>query len=72
MARGGLVEQVAVERRPGPCQARYQAFCEFRGDDGLMACLIIGVGERIFSAGWDLKAAPVGDEHSPRNARLGR
>ena len=35
---------------PGSRQVRYKAFCEFCGDDGLMACLLFGVGEHIFLA----------------------
>jgi crotonobetainyl-CoA hydratase len=34
-----------------------EAFIEFRDDPALRCAIVTGAGERIFSAGWDLKAA---------------
>lgn len=39
-----------------------EVFCDFRDDDSLWVAILTGAGNRIFSAGWDLKAA-VGGEH---------
>lgn len=33
-----------------------EAFCHFRDNPDLKACIITGAGDRIFSAGWDLKS----------------
>jgi len=69
--RRGKVLELTLDRPPANAiddatnQALYHAFCEFRDDDSLMACLITGGGDRIFSAGWDLKAAAAGDEPLP-------
>jgi len=38
------------------------AFARFRDDDDLRVAIITGAGDRIFSAGWDLKAAASGAE----------
>lgn len=35
-----------------------EAFIAFRDDPELRVAIITGAGERFFSAGWDLKAAP--------------
>ena len=40
------------------------AFVEFRDDDSLLCAIITGGGDRIFSAGWDLKAAAAGEDES--------
>ncbi len=37
-----------------------QAFVRFRDDPALLVAIVTGGGERIFSAGWDLKAAAAG------------
>ncbi len=39
-----------------------EVFSDFRDDDGLWVAILTGAGDRIFSAGWDLKAA-AGGEH---------
>ena len=39
-----------------------EVFSDFRDDDGLWVAILTGAGSRIFSAGWDLKAA-AGGEH---------
>ena len=38
-----------------------EAFVHFRDDDDLKVAIITGAGEKIFSAGWDLKALESGD-----------
>jgi crotonobetainyl-CoA hydratase len=38
-----------------------EAFISFRDNPGLKVAIIIGAGERFFSAGWDLKAAADGE-----------
>ena len=38
-----------------------EVFCDFRDDDGLWVAILTGGGDRIFSAGWDLKAASEGE-----------
>lgn len=38
-----------------------EIFCDFRDDDSLWVAILTGAGERIFSAGWDLKAAAEGE-----------
>ena len=43
------------------------AFVEFRDDDSLLCAIITGGGDRIFSAGWDLKAA-ADEKTSPRTS----
>ena len=69
--RRGKVLEVTLDRPPANAMddatnvALYKTFCEFRDDDALLVCLVTGAGERIFSAGWDLKAAAAGDEPTP-------
>ena len=38
-----------------------EIFCDFRDDDSLWVAILTGAGDRIFSAGWDLKAATEGE-----------
>ncbi len=38
-----------------------EVFCDFRDDDDLWVAILTGAGDRIFSAGWDLKAAVAGE-----------
>ncbi|GAB5458800.1 MAG: crotonobetainyl-CoA hydratase [Henriciella sp.] len=38
-----------------------RVFAEFRDDKALRVAIITGAGEKIFSAGWDLKAAAEGE-----------
>ena len=38
-----------------------EVFCDFRDDDSLRVAILTGAGDRIFSAGWDLKAASEGE-----------
>jgi crotonobetainyl-CoA hydratase len=50
-------------------QALYDAFARLRDDDDLRVGILTGGGDRIFSAGWDLKAAAAGEgvdaDHGP-------
>jgi len=47
----------------------YSAFARLRDDDNLRVGVLTGAGDRIFSAGWDLKAAAAGEavdaDHGP-------
>lgn len=69
--RRGKVLELTLDRPPANAideatnEALYSALCEFRDNDSLLVCLLTGAGERIFSAGWDLKAAAAGDEPMP-------
>lgn len=61
--RRGRVLEITLDRPRvnaidnGMSRALGQLFCEFRDDDDLLCAIITGAGDRIFSAGWDLKAA---------------
>jgi crotonobetainyl-CoA hydratase len=50
-------------------RALYAAFDRLRQDPGLRVGILTGAGDRIFSAGWDLKAAAAGEgvdaDHGP-------
>ncbi len=60
--RRGKVLEVTLDRPPvnaiddATSVALYEAFRTLQDDDGLMVGIVIGSGERCFSAGWDLKA----------------
>ena len=60
--RRGKVLEVTLDRPPANAidkatsQALYAAFRMLQDDDDLLIGIITGAGERIFSAGWDLKA----------------
>ena len=60
--RRGKVLEVTLDRPPANAidkatsQALYDAFRMLQDDDDLLIGIITGAGERIFSAGWDLKA----------------
>jgi crotonobetainyl-CoA hydratase len=43
-------------------QALHAAFRRLKDDPALRVAILTGAGDRIFSAGWDLKAAASGDE----------
>ena len=66
--RRGHVLEVTLDRPPANAidvatSVRLgEVFCDFRDDDDLWVAILTGGGERIFSAGWDLKAA-AGGEH---------
>src|ERR1700712_598596 len=50
-------------------QALYDAFARLESDPTLRVGIVTGAGERVFSAGWDLKAAAAGEavdaDHGP-------
>lgn len=49
--------------------ALYEAFSRLRDDDDLRVGIVTAAGDRVFSAGWDLKAAAAGEsieaDHGP-------
>ena len=59
--RRGKVLEVTLDRPPANAINRqvsrelYAAFATLRDDDELMVGILTGAGDRIFSAGWDLK-----------------
>lgn len=64
--RNGAVLEVVLDRPsanaidPPTSRALGAAFVELRDDPALRVGIVTGGGERIFSAGWDLKAAAAG------------
>ena len=60
-ARRGRVLEIVLDRPPANAinkattDALFEAFRTLAEDDGLRVGLITGAGEKIFSAGWDLK-----------------
>ncbi|MFO0998652.1 MAG: enoyl-CoA hydratase-related protein [Alphaproteobacteria bacterium] len=67
--RGGVLE-ITLDRPPANAinratsYALYDAFKMLKDDPALIVGIITGSGERIFSAGWDLKEVASGDELS--------
>jgi crotonobetainyl-CoA hydratase len=59
--RRGRVLEITMDRPPANAINRqfsaemYQALCELKDDSDLRVGIVTGSGERIFSAGWDLK-----------------
>ena len=66
--RRGAVLEVTLDRPKANAidvatsRALGDTFIAFRDDPELRVAIITGAGERVFSAGWDLKAAAVGTE----------
>ena len=66
--RHGKVLKIIFDRPPVNAINRaasadlYDAFAELRDDDGLAVGIVTGGGDRIFSAGWDLKEESAGAE----------
>ena len=66
--RRGQVLEITIDRPKANAidvttsRALGDAFIGFRDDPGLRVAIITGAGERIFCAGWDLKAAAAGTE----------
>lgn len=60
--RNGKVLEIQLDRPPvnaidaATSLALYEAFHTLQSDDDLMIGIVTGTGDRIFSAGWDLKA----------------
>ncbi len=63
LERRGQVAEITLDRPKANAidaltsRALGEAFLAFRDDDELRVAIITGGGERIFSAGWDLRAA---------------
>ncbi|MGE0716402.1 MAG: enoyl-CoA hydratase-related protein, partial [Alphaproteobacteria bacterium] len=59
--RRGPIIEVTIDRPPANAinpavgAALYKAFCTLRDDPELRVGILTGAGERMFSAGWDLK-----------------
>jgi crotonobetainyl-CoA hydratase len=68
LVRRGAVLEITLDRPKANAidlatsKALYAAFRTLQDDPALSVAILIGAGERIFSAGWDLKAAAAGDE----------
>ena len=68
-ARSGAVLEITIDRpKANAIDAATSRdlgsrFTAFRDDPELRVAIVTGVGERFFSAGWDLKAAAAGAEH---------
>ncbi len=66
ITRNGAVLEVVLDRPPANAidaatsRAMGECFAEFRDDPELRVAIIIGAGEKLFSAGWDLKEAAQG------------
>ncbi len=66
--RRGAVLEITLDRPKANAidlatsRALGDAFIAFRDDPALRVAVLTGAGERIFSAGWDLKAAAAGTE----------
>jgi len=67
-ARRGHVVEITLDRPPvnaldaATSRALGDAFAAFRDDDDLRVAIITATGERVFSAGWDLKWVAEGEE----------
>ena len=67
IARNGHVMEVVLDRPKvnaidvPTSRALAAAFAELRDDPELRCAILTGAGERIFSAGWDLKALNAGE-----------
>ena len=65
--RRGKVLEIVFDRPPvnainnAASRALYGAFAELRDDPDLVVGIVTGTGDRIFSAGWDLKEASGSD-----------
>jgi crotonobetainyl-CoA hydratase len=61
--RHGAVLEVTIDRPPANAidnatsHRLGEIFCDYRDDEGLLCAILTGAGDRIFCAGWDLKAA---------------
>lgn len=69
----GFVLEVTLDRPPANAidletsRALHAAFTRLRDDDGLRVGIITATGERIFSAGWDLKALAAAPDAAAAN-----
>ena len=78
LERRGQVAEITLDRPKANAidaltsRALGEAFLAFRDDDELRVAIITGGGERIFSAGWDLRAAAEhGEDESTDSGRGG-
>jgi len=66
ITRNGAVLEVVLDRPPANAidaatsRAMGECFAELRDDPELRVAIITGAGEKLFSAGWDLKEAAQG------------
>src|SRR3989440_6649294 len=66
ITRNGAVLEVVLDRPPANAidaatsRAMGECFAAFRDDPELRVAIITGAGEKLFSAGWDLKEAAEG------------
>src|SRR3989442_7828728 len=66
VTRNGAVLEVLLDRPPANAidaatsRAMGECFAAFRDDPELRVAIISGAGEKLFSAGWDLKEAAHG------------
>src|SRR5947209_11773052 len=66
ITRDGAVLEVVLDRPPANAidaatsRAMGECFAAFRDDPELRVAIITGAGEKLFSAGWDLKEAAQG------------
>ena len=66
ITRNGAVLEVVLDRPPANAidaatsRAMGECFADFRDDPELRVAIITGAGEKLFSAGWDLKEAAQG------------
>lgn len=69
LSRNGQILEIVLDRPKanaidGPLSREMGAvFAEFRDDADLRVAILIGAGERFFSAGWDLNAVADGEEY---------
>src|SRR6202171_124118 len=67
VTRSGAVLEVVIDRPKANAidaatsRAMGEVFADFRDDPELRVAIITGAGETFFSAGWDLKAAALGE-----------
>lgn len=68
LVRDGYVLEITLDRPKANAidlatsKALHAAFRLLQEDEGLRVAILTAAGERIFSAGWDLKAAAAGEE----------
>jgi crotonobetainyl-CoA hydratase len=73
LERNGSVLEIILDRPPANAidldvgRALHAAFCKLRGEDDLRVGIITGGGQRIFSAGWDLKALAASEDAAAAN-----
>ncbi len=67
ITRAGALLEITLDRPPANAidaatsRVMGEAFLAFRDDPELRVAIVTGAGDRFFSAGWDLKAAALGE-----------